>query len=113
MEFLLLGGLILVMSLLRNVEAFRETDKALTGLKLPIGIVVILVGLSSFKTARLIFPAIMGLVSGFFLILDLLKMIPKTEEAAQKTAETLAGFQVPVGIITIIAAIIGMFLRTA
>ncbi|MDI6840696.1 MAG: hypothetical protein QMD71_07615 [bacterium] len=112
MEFLLLGGMILLMGLLNKVEAFKKANRALIGLKLPIGIVVIFVGLSSFaKGARFVFPAIMGVIAGIFLIMDLLKLIPKAEESVDKVDTAITGFQVPVGVLTAIAAIIGLFMK--
>lgn len=111
MEFLLLGGMVLLMGLLNKVEVFKQANKALIGLKLPIGIVVFFVGLASFaKGARFIFPGIMGVVAGVFLIMELLKLIPKATESMERVDTAITGFQIPIGILTAIAAIIGMFM---
>ena len=112
MEFLLLGGMILLMGVLNKVEVFKKANRALIGLKLPIGIVVLFVGLSSFAHgAKFVFPAIMGIIAGVFLIMDILKLIPKAEEGIDKVDTALISFQVPVGIITVLSAIIGLFMR--
>ena len=112
MEFLLLGGMILLMGLLDKIEVFKEANRALIGLKLPIGIVIFFVGLASFsKGAKFIFPGIMGIVSGVFLIMDLLKLLPKTTDSMERVDIAITGFQIPVGILTAISAIVGMFLR--
>ena len=112
MDFLLLGGMILLMGVLNKIETFREANKALLGLKLPIGIVVIFVGLSAFTHgARFVFPGIMGLAAGVFLIMDLLKSIPQTHESMERVDIAITGFQIPIGILTAIAAIIGLFMK--
>jgi len=111
MEFLVLGGMILLMDIFKKVPVMKTSIKSLIGLKIPVGIVVFLVGIVSFKSIRLIFPAIMGLIAGFTLILDLIKMIPKNEDAMEKTSAFLTGLSIPVGILTIFAGIIGMFVK--
>lgn len=81
MEFLLLGGMILLMGILNKFPVFEEANKSLIGLKLPIGIVVFFVGLTSLaKGAAFVFPGLMGLATGGLLIMDLLKLIPATQE---------------------------------
>jgi len=111
MEFLLLGGMILLMGLTSRIKILQEANKALIGLKLPIGVVVFLFGLSLFfkGAGKFVFPGIMGLIAGAFLILDLFKLIPQAQESIDKVTNTINAFQVPIGIITIIAALIGMF----
>ena len=112
MEFLLLGGMILLMSFLDRIEAFKEANKALIGLKLPIGIVVFFVGLAAFsKGARFVFPGIMGITAGVFLIMDLLKLIPTNSDSVERMDIAITGFQIPVGILTTISAIVGLFIR--
>jgi zinc transporter ZupT len=110
--FLLLGGMILIMGIFEKVKALKEANKALLGLKIPIGIVVFLTGLASFKGGgRFVFPGIMGVIAGVFLILDLFKLIPEAEESVKKAEVTLSIFQIPVGVIAVIAAIYGLFVR--
>ena len=110
MEFLLLGGMILLMGILNKFPVFEEANKALIGLKLPIGIVIFFVGLTSFsKGVAFIFPGLMGLIAGGLLIMDLLKLAPTTSESIEKAKVTLTGFQIPIGVLTILSAIIGMF----
>lgn len=119
MEFLLLGGMILLMGLTSKVKMLKEANRALIGLKIPIGIVVFVVGLvllttggTYIKTAyrgTLVFPGIMGLIAGAFLIFDLFKLIPQAQESIDKVTNTINTLQVPVGIVTIIAALIGVF----
>jgi len=111
MEFLLLGGMILLMGLASKVKMLKEANKALIGLKIPIGVVVFLVGLSLlFKgIGRFVFPGIMGLIAGIFLIFDLFKLIPQAQESIDKVTNTINTLQVPIGIVTIIAALIGIF----
>lgn len=112
MEFLLLGGMVLLMGIMEKIEVFKEANRALIGLKLPIGIVIFFVGLSSFaKGAKFVFPGIMGIVAGVFLIIELLRLIPKTAESAERVDIAITGFQIPVGVLTVIAAIVGLFLR--
>ncbi len=119
MEFLLLGGMILLMGFTAKVKMFKEANKALIGLKLPVGIVIFVVGLVLLTTggtyirvssrATLVFPGIMGLVAGVFLLFDLFKLIPQAQESIDRVTNTINAFQVPVGIVTIIAALTGMF----
>lgn len=111
MEFLLLGGMILLMGLISKVKILKEANKALIGLKIPVGVVVFIVGLSLlFKgIARFVFPGIMGIIAGAFLFFELFKLIPQAQESIDKVTNTLNVFQIPVGIVTIIAALIGMF----
>jgi hypothetical protein len=109
MEFLLLGGMILLMGVLNKIPVFEEANKSLLGLKLPIGIVVIVVGIASFsKGGAFLLPGLMGLLSGMMLIMDLLKLLPSSSESLEKANTALTGFQIPIGIVTILAAIIGM-----
>lgn len=107
MGFLLLGGMVLLMGVLNKVEVFREANKALIGLKLPIGIVVFFVGLASL--GKFVFAGIMGLIAGVLLIMDLLKLIPSAVEPMENVDVALTSFQIPIGILTVIAAIIGLF----
>ena len=114
MEFLLLGGMILLMGILNKFPVFEEANRALIGLKLPIGIVVFFVGLTAFsKGAAFVFPGLMGLMSGGMLVMDLLRLAPNASESIEKANATLTGFQVPIGVLTILAAIVGMFQRTS
>jgi len=117
MEFLLLGGVILVMPLFAKVSAIKEANKILVGLQIPIGLIVLLVGLSSLMGplpagigGRPIFPGIMGVIAGATLMTGLYKQIPtKAEETLEKVSSTLISLQVPIGIATIIAALTAMF----
>jgi uncharacterized membrane protein len=116
-EFILLGGMILIMGIWRKVPAMAEAEKTLTGLQIPIGIVVFLKGLSlivhpGFVPARrgvLVFAGIMGLIAGIMLIINLFKLITHAEDTVERVSTQLAAFQIPIGFITIIAGIIGMF----
>ena len=111
MEFLLLGGMILLMSLFRKVPAVKDAYKALSGLQIPVGIVVFFVGLG-LLTGRAypqsVFGGVMGLIAGLTLLSDLFRLLPKGKDTAEKASSVLATFEVPVGIITIIAALISM-----
>lgn len=113
MEFLLLGGMILVMSLFSKVPAMKEANKALMGLQIPVGIVVLVVGLSliggkgSYEQNFIV--GLLGVIAGATLIVNLFKLIPKAEKTADKVSSTLATFQVPIGLITIIFALTAMF----
>ncbi len=111
MEFLLLGGMILLMGLTSRIRILKEANKALVGLKIPIGVVVFVVGLSLLfrGVGRYVFPGIMGLIAGAFLFFELFKLIPQAQESIDKVTNTMNAFQIPVGIVTIIAALIGMF----
>lgn len=113
MEFLLLGGMVLIMSLMNRVKAMKQANEALAGLQIPIGIVVLIVGLSLIAGhgphGRSIPAGIMGLVSGVFLLFNLLKLAPAAEESVDKMSNILAAFQVPVGILTIVTVLIAMF----
>lgn len=111
MEFLILGGMILLMNIFKGVKVMKDAVKPLMGLKIPIGIVVFLVGISALSRARTFFPGIMGLVCGAMLIIDLIKLIPQTEDAIKKLENSMLVLEVPIGILTIIAGIVGMFLR--
>lgn len=110
MEFLLLGGMILLMGILDKIPVFAEANRALLGLKLPIGIVVFFVGVAAFsKGPGFIFPGLMGLFAGILLVMDLIKLNPGSAESVEKANIALTGFQIPIGILTILAALIGMF----
>lgn len=113
MEFLLLGGMVLIMSLLIRVKAMKQANEALAGLQIPIGIVVLIVGLSLLAGhgphGRSIPAGIMGIVSGVMLLFNLLKLAPTAEESIDKISSILAAFQVPVGILTIVTVLIAMF----
>lgn len=118
MEFILLGGMILIMGIWRKVPAMAEAEKTLTGLQIPIGIVVFLKGLSLLVSPHLaqstgvaIFAGIMGLIAGIMLIINLFKLITQAEETVEKISKGLTALQIPIGFVTLIAAIIGMFLR--
>lgn len=114
-EFILLGGMILIMGIWRKVPAMAEAEKVLTSLQIPIGIVVFLKGLSLLvnpvgpSRGPAIFAGIMGLIAGFMLVINLLKLITQAEETVEGISKGLTAFQIPIGFVTIIAAIIGMF----
>lgn len=115
MEFLILGGLILIMDLLKKVEAFKAMEQsleALMALKIPFGIVIILtsIGFWGGHGAEGTFQGIMGIVAGAFLIMDLLKLIPKTKDAKKKMETTMTTVAIPIGILAIIAGVIGLFM---
>ncbi|MCK4421082.1 hypothetical protein KAW18_16690 [candidate division WOR-3 bacterium] len=115
MEFLILGGLILTMDLLKKWKAFsaiKDSLKALTALKMPFGIVIILtsIGFWGVHGAAGTFQGIMGLIAGGFLILDLLKLIPKTDEAKKQMDTAMSTLAMPIGALAIIAGIIGLFM---
>jgi zinc transporter ZupT len=111
MEFLLLGGMILVMSLFTKVPAMKDANKALTGLQIPVGIVVLVVGLSLLlgTSNKHALAGVMGVIAGITLIINLFKLVPKAQESVDRVSTVLATFQVPIGIITIIAALTAMF----
>ncbi len=114
MEFLLLGGMILLMSLFTKVPAMKQANKALAGLQIPIGIVVFVVGLSKLMGPveygyRPFFAGIMGVIAGATLVINLFKLIPKAEETIDRVTMILAPFHVLIGSVTIIAALTAMF----
>ena len=111
MEFLLLGGMILLMGLLDKVPAMREANKALAALQIPIGIVVFLGGIEELARQKPphVFQGVMGIIAGFMLLTNLLRLIPKAEESVDRLSASLAAFHIPVGIVTVIAALFGMF----
>ncbi len=43
--------------------------------------------------------------------MDLIKLAPNSSESMEKVNTTLTGFQIPIGVLTILAAIVGMFQR--
>ena len=111
MEFLILGGMILTMDILRNVDVLEDSLKSLEGLKIPIGIVVFLRGLSYIVQPRLFFMGLMGLIAGAILIMEIIILGIKDKSIKKKVKNGMLGISVPVGFITIIAGIIGMFFR--
>lgn len=115
MEFLILGGLILIMDLLRRWKAFSAIEKslkALIALKLPFGIVIILtsVGFWGSHGAAGMFQGVMGIIAGAVLILDLLKLIPKADEAKKQMDTAMTAVTIPVGVLAIVAGVIGLFM---
>lgn len=110
MEWLLFGGLILVMSIFSKVPQIEDGIKLLNGIKIPIGIVVFLVGLSSFDLGgRYVFGGIMALVAGTTLFFSIFKLIPKAEISIEKVSAIISAFELPIGVLAILAALIAMF----
>ncbi len=110
MEWLLFGGLILVMSIFSKVPQLEQAVKYLSAVKVPVGIVVFFVGLSSFDMGgQYIFGAIMALVAGVTLLFSIFKLIQKAEIPIEKVSAILTAFELPIGIIAILAALIAMF----
>ncbi|MEO0293398.1 MAG: hypothetical protein ABIN61_04145 [candidate division WOR-3 bacterium] len=114
MEFLILGGLILTMDLFKKAsEEFGNSIKALSALKVPIGIVVILtsIGFWGSHGAAGTFQGIVGFIAGAVLILDLLKLLVSKKESEKQLENVMAGLSIPIGILAIIAGIVGLFYR--
>jgi hypothetical protein len=114
MEFLILGGLVLIMDLLKKINKKLESSvKALTALKIPIGIVVILtsIGFWGAHGAAGTLQGIVGIVAGAVLILDLLLLLPITKETEKQLENLMTVLAVPVGIAAIIVGIVGLFYR--
>jgi hypothetical protein len=114
MEFLILGGLILIMDLLKKVNKKLENSvKALSALKIPIGIVVILtsIGFWGAHGAAGTLQGIVGIVAGSVLILDLLLLLPINKETEKQLENLMTVLAVPVGIAAIIVGIAGLFYR--
>jgi hypothetical protein len=110
MEWLLFGGLILVMSIFSRVPQLEEGIKYLAAVKIPVGIVVFFVGLSSFDLGgQYIFGALMALVAGTALLFSIFKLIKKAEIPIDKVSAILTAFELPIGILAILAALIAMF----
>lgn len=114
MEFLVLGGLILIMDLLKKLKFFKKMEdsiKALSALKIPIGIVVILtsIGFWGSHGAAGTLQGITGIAAGSLLILDLLKLIPSKKSSQKQLENVMTGLAVPIGILAIVAGIIGLF----
>ena len=110
MEWLLLGGLILIMGIFSKIPQLEDGIKYLSALKIPIGIVIFLVGLSSFDMGgRYVFGAIMALVAGTALIFSLLNLVPKAEISVETVSTIMTAFELPIGILSILAALIAMF----
>lgn len=115
MEFLVLGGFILIMDLLKRWEAFsamKDSLKALMALKIPIGVVIILtsIGFWGSHGAAGMFQGVMGIIAGAVLILDLLKLIPKVDEAKKQMDTAMSAITIPVGVLAIVAGVIGLFM---
>jgi zinc transporter ZupT len=114
MEFLILGGLILIMDLIKKInKELKDSVKALSGLKIPIGIVVILtsIGFWGAHGAAGTLQGIVGIAAGAVLTLDLLKLIPTKKETEKQVDNLMTIITVPVGIAAIIVGIIGLFYR--
>jgi hypothetical protein len=112
MEFLILGGLILIMDLIKKInKKLKDSVKALSALKMPIGIVVILssIGFWGAHGASGTLQGMVGIAAGSVLILDLLKLIPLKKEAEEKLENSMTVIAVPVGIAAIIVGVIGLF----
>jgi len=114
MEFLILGGLILIMDLLKKVNKKLENSvKALSALKIPIGVVVILtsIGFWGAHGATGTFQGIMGIAAGSLLILDLVKLVLSKKEHEKMAENVMTVLAIPIGILAIIAGVIGLFYR--
>ncbi|TET18630.1 MAG: hypothetical protein E3J78_06020 [Candidatus Cloacimonadota bacterium] len=110
MEWLLLGGLILIMGIFSKIPQLEDGIKYLSAIKIPIGIVIFLVGLSSFDMGgRYVFGAIMALVAGTALVFSLLNLVPKAEISIERVSTIMTAFELPIGILSILAALIAMF----
>lgn len=111
MEFLLLAGIILVLDTLKNIDAMKESISTLTALKVPIGFVILLKGISFLFYAKFLFQGIMGIIAGAILTVEVIIILVKDSEAREKIRQSLLGLSIPVGFITLIAGFIGLFLR--
>jgi hypothetical protein len=114
MEFLILGGLILTMDLIKKVnKKLKDSIKALSGLKIPIGIVVILTSLGFWGAhgAGGTLQGIVGIAAGSVLTLDLIKLIPTKKETEKQIDDLMTIITVPVGIAAIIVGVIGLFYK--
>lgn len=112
MEFLILGGLILIMDLFKKINKKLENSvKALSALKIPIGIVVILtsIGFWGAHGAAGTLQGIVGIAAGSVLILDLLTLLPINKETEKQLENLMTGLAIPVGVMAIIAGVIGLF----
>ena len=112
-EFILLSGMMLILPLFEKLEILKPTRTTLSTLNIPIGIISFFAGIHVMRAfgATFAFPGIMGMIAGILLCFDIFKSLPKDEKRIAQLHNIMATFQVPVGIITIIAAIIGVFLK--
>lgn len=111
MEFLLLAGIILALDALKKIDAMKESISTLTALKVPIGFVVLLKGLSFLFYPKFLFQGIMGIIAGAILTVEVFIIFIKDDETRYRIRQSMLGLSIPVGLITLIAGFIGLFLR--
>uniref|UniRef100_A0A7C4U935 DUF350 domain-containing protein n=1 Tax=candidate division WOR-3 bacterium TaxID=2052148 RepID=A0A7C4U935_UNCW3 len=111
MEFLLLAGIILILEILKNIEPVRDAISTLNALKIPIGFVVLLRGISFLFYSKLLFQGIMGIIAGAILTIEVFILFIKDIEVRNRVRDSMLGLSIPVGFITLIAGFIGLFLR--
>ncbi len=111
MEFLLLAGIILALDALKNISGMKESLMTLSSLRVPIGFVVILKGISLLFYTRYLFQGIMGIIAGAILTVEVFTVFIKDTETQERLKQSMLGLSIPVGFITMIAGAIGLFLR--
>ncbi len=111
MEFLLLAGIILALDTLKNINAMKDSFSTLTALKVPIGFVVLLKGISLLFYTKFLFQGIMGIIAGAILTVEVFIILIKDDDTRERVRQSMLGLSIPVGFLTLIAGFIGLFLR--
>lgn len=103
---LIIAGLVLLVGVLYLIPAIgkylSKLAKWLGSFQTVIGIIAIIVAILNIGSL----DGIWLLISGLILAVGILPMIPAVGKILEKVAKSLAGFQVPIGIIALILAFI-------
>lgn len=104
----IVAGLVLLTGVLGAVPALgkhlEKLAKWLGSFQAIIGIIAVIIGIISIPSLQ----GIMLIIAGIVLMAGILSAIPALGKHLEKLAKVLAGFQVPIGIITIVIGIIGI-----
>ncbi len=107
--FAIIAGLVLLTGVLGVIPALGEhlekLAKWLGSFQTIIGIIALLLGIFNLGSLS----GIMLVLAGLILMMGILPAIPALGEHLEKLAKILAGVQVPIGVITLIVGLLGLF----
>ncbi|OKY77323.1 MAG: putative membrane protein [Candidatus Methanohalarchaeum thermophilum] len=103
----IIAGLVLLTGVLRVIPAIggqlEKVGKWLGSFQTIIGLIALVIGIMSLSSLQ----GMMLVIAGIVLLAGVLSVIPAMGKYLEKLAKILTGFQVPIGIITLIIGIMG------